>query len=180
MRNTATILVWAVLAAACGGSTGPAGPRGEPGATGATGAPGAGPTGQRLVHVDANGTEVNGGTFYVDARGFEWPLDAETATLQISVTSIYYLGAGCPGQGYIIPPLPRFPFKVIGESQWRVRDDTERDTISGFGSVKNGSGSCSTTSTGELGMPLDDSTIPSPPIEDPIIPYVPPLHLELR
>lgn len=184
MKILLVVVVAAQLLAACGGGaagpTGPQGPQGEQGAQGPAGSSGG--AAKSLVWVDAAGTEVNGGALpeYADPRGYVWGLDVFRASISTSTfQSIYYSGASCSGQAYISGNSPRAPFRVRGETQWRVLpDNVSPPATTSISSVMLDT--CAAISSTMSLTPLNGSSIPSAAIQVPAVPYVAPLHQELR
>lgn len=159
------------------GETGPQGPKGDPGAVGPQGPEG--PPGPGVAWFDANGTQVTPGAdlIYVDAGGIIWDIDPETAEVVLPPGvdgSSYYAASDCTGEsGYMEAVPPRRPIVVSGSSAIRVRPDTQ-ESLDGClwydGPTCFVSGGC--------GAIMKVPEAPVPAIEEPILSFTPPLHME--
>jgi hypothetical protein len=118
---------------------------------------------------------------YIDARGLLWGMNSDTGAFTNGVKrQLLYTSAGCAGPAYVVPDLPRSPFKVAGETQWRVRADAQGSASQIVLSVTQDGTTCLPTSFTANAIPVDSTSIPSPMVADPVIPYTAPFHLELR
>ncbi|WP_216673650.1 collagen-like triple helix repeat-containing protein [Pyxidicoccus fallax] len=166
------------------GDTGPRGEAGPPGPKGDTGDRGpAGPSGMgsTIVIKDAMGRVVSHDFLYIDEHGYIWQLDFETAQLQdnytTSTTMVFFTSTDCTGSGYLASfHLPRYPFRIEGETAYRVRRDTQQSEQMTVRSHRSGT-RCENSELPGRYIPLA-STVPDQPIVRPSLDFTPPLHIE--
>lgn len=131
--------------------------------------------------VDATGAVAIHGELLIlqDAQGYHWYYpNPETGRAQTSVGSLWFASTDCTGTAYVAASEPRWPFKVVGETQWRVRPDTLLSAPFQSGSFRNEAG-CTTAAQNQNLIPLVSTVVPSPQPADPPV-FTPPLHRELR
>lgn len=142
---------------------------------------------QRTVWKDAKGVIVAwDGLTYTDARGLHWTLSPETARPtdypHSVVPAIAYTSPGCVGPAYLggpAPmPFPRVPFKVPGETTYRLRPDGVAAQPLTYQSARLYGGACGALSGTSVGFPLDSAPPANPPVQEPAWTFVPPLHME--
>lgn len=155
-----------------------AGKMGEKGEQGVQGQAGT----AKVVCKDATGTLVSESPdcLYVDVTGVQWRVDTETGKpVSGALTTIYYVGSDCSGDGYVSPPPPpRIAFQLTGETTFRVRPDTLASALSPALSGQKESNGCSTTLGGKhLSVKLQD-ILNTTPLTAPTLTFVAPLHLE--
>lgn len=164
----------------CAGMEGPPGPQGPEGDQGPPG-PSSSGGGGRIVWKDASGSVVARDLpLYVDARGLIWSLEVETARLPaVTPLPLYYVSADCSGASYVGAVGPRTAFKVAGEGEWRVRPDTLQSETRQLASTRaSASGPCLPFAVSLRTLPLADMPVPSPAVQEPSLPFVPPLRME--
>jgi hypothetical protein len=174
------------------GPIGPAGPQGPAGPTGLQGPPGS-PIGSGLVWRDQKGAFVGEGwsLWHVDpTTNLLWAVhpdhgQIDSARHERDGTYLYESG-DCSGPSYItvpywygktgeIPP-PRIPFRLVGESVFRVRlDSTGTVEVSARSERLPGLTSCRTLSVATPGgyVPLSGTvevTVPRLPYDGPLYP----------
>ena len=187
----AVLLAVLMVAAACGkrgapsdggdNGNGPSGPF-DAGGNG----PGTGASGVSLIVVkDSSGALVSQSGVHVDSRGHLWALDWETAKVaayQAAPQPLYYVGSGCTGTAYAAAPMPRVPFRVSGESAYRVRPDTMQSQAGvAISSSKDAAGSCASTTVGPARLlPINATSQPSPAVVEPMLGFAPPFRQELE
>ena len=157
------------------GSQGPAGPTGPAGP--------AGPAGEgRWLFVDAKGAELPYGddSTVFDDEGFVWYLDTETGQpYEQEVGAVYYEGEECTGERYVYAREPRFPFTVLGDAFYVRGDQVQSQTVTSA-SYEGLTGVCSTY-TQETSRLLQLSELDyRPDLKPPELPWVGPIHREVR
>lgn len=161
-------LLAALVVSACAGPMGPEGDEGPPGPQGPAGSSTSGPA--RVVYKDATGAVVAWDQLnYQDSAGRTWWLDGETLQIQRALHEnvvLAYSGPGCSGTAYLLNPLaPRVPFKVVGETVFRVRPDAAQSAIVALQSIRtvNSCGSyAGTQRVFEIGLAPQDALLQEP------------------
>ncbi|MFC1611291.1 hypothetical protein ACFL6C_10045, partial [Myxococcota bacterium] len=119
---------------------------------------------------------------YIDEDGFVWylePLSGQVRPAQ-SGQYLYFESSDCTGTAYTTPEPPRVTFLVEGDDTVRtVPDNVELSDVETHYSL-NGGG-CGETSDSLVSVPKVPAalTVPDPPLEIPVLPYVFPIHPEL-
>ena len=133
----------------------------------------------RLVWKDATGAFVAyDSLLYQDDRGYLWSLNPETARLyDFGAGSTNFASADCSGEAYAGAAQPRFPFRLAGESAWRVRPDALASIEVVLGSALTVTGTCQTltNSTPTRVVPIARLIAG---IAEPTFSFAPPLHME--
>lgn len=174
-------------AAGSAGPTGPAGPAGSVGPAGPIGPPG---VSGHVIYKDATGRKVpilsssmaGRPTFvYLDDAGYVWEYYEDTAEIRdlpVYVDAFFYASTDCSGPPWIqLKTTPRVPFKVPGETFYRVRPDTLAGSTFTPKSARGPLGTtCDPASTPIFAAPLA-ATVPSVPIT-PSMPFTLPIHME--
>jgi hypothetical protein len=205
MTKLLPMVVIAALALACVGAKGdqgeqgpigPAGPqgfqgvKGDKGDVGIQGLPGSPGGSGQLVWVDSTGAvvgEVREGLLWVESgTGLVWSIDREKSDqVDPAVHHLpanlarYWTGSDCTGEAYlhITPalPAPRVPFKLAGETGYRVRTDTSALQPATIVSEEDEFGCRGRTLTGSFVAMTDVPVVVSTP---PTLPFIGALHVE--
>lgn len=177
------------------GLVGPAGPKGDRGDTGIQGPPGSPGGAGQLIWRDAAGNVAGDGLnlLWVDSTsGLVWHIDRETGQVDLTqhtrpASPSYWTSTDCTGTEMVLSDPtqamggrslpPRAPFKIAGETAYRVRADTASIATVVPRSVRDPSTPC--TQLGGAGtttlLRLSDLVaVPNPPT----LPFVGPLHVE--
>lgn len=165
------------------GIQGPAGPQGPAGEPGAPGAPGA--SASELEYVDADGrplpTSALADVLYADAQGFLWRISTTTGKVdEITIGMWYFTQANCQGPLYMQwPGAPRIPFRVEGETEYRVMSDMQQGASMDILSIRLNATTCTNLS------PVQTKTVmPIPPVvpglRPPVLNYRLPFRLQRR
>ncbi len=153
------------------------GPPGPAGPAGADGAPGErGPPGPALLWFDSTGLRIGPDPVLLN-QGVRWPLDFETAAIELSTHTKGFASADCSGPAMVIaPPLPRTAFMVEGDPAPKVRGDGAQAPMTPLGSVATAAGGCNPTSITQRAVRADTLM----PLTMPQSTFVGPLHIEVR
>ena len=187
----ALVLVPVIVGAGCarseGGAAGSVGETGTTGTTGPEGPPGptgpAGPTGpggqSRWVWVDATGAQLpDDQTIHLE-DGLVWFIHTETGQpVPAWDRPVTYESEDCTGEGYVAAPEPRMPFMVLGDGPFVRGDQVVSETVDVL-SQESPAGCYAYTYSVDFLVPLSDLDY-RPEMEVPTLPWVGPLHRELR
>jgi hypothetical protein len=111
------------------------------------------------------------------SQGVRWPLNLESAEVELTTHTRAYESADCTGPVLVVnPPLPRLAFMVVGDPSPHVRGDGAQSVVSPIGSVKNEAGVCSQATGSQRVVRLDTVM----PLTLPQSVYAGPLHVEVR
>lgn len=183
------------------GEVGPIGPTGPTGSKGDQGPPGI-PGASAIRWVDAVGTPVigaaelsfneRGSPVYIDSAGIVWGLNTSRGTASVLLEdssglsqTLWYETPDCSGDAYFVSTgggavPPRLTFlHPSSPGVIRVRPDTAQEEDKTICSVVEYSG-CQVLDPCSTHAVLQESlTVPSVPLEVPVLSYVPPFHPEL-
>jgi hypothetical protein len=139
---------------------------------GERGAPGVNPA--NPVWVDSQGRVLGSDALYFDDAGVLWQIDLETGTPSTYTPPIYFSQPSCTGNAWISTVLPRQAVNVDGG--WFVRaDDALRENVLSNSYILEGNCYPANMSPGK-GV----SSMSFRPVTAPALPFVGPMHRELR
>jgi hypothetical protein len=125
---------------------------------------------------------MTAGPIVVDARGFLWAVDPNTAQItewNAPQLEVAYSDPGCTGQIYA-RIAPRVPFQVPGDTRYHVRPDN-RPLQNFIIKSRLANGACEDLGyQGDNMFVVDDTTLPNPALDPPALSFVPPFHVELE
>lgn len=133
----------------------------------------------RVIWKDATGATVaKDALLFIDDRNFQWNLDPETAKpVDTTGTPLFFDAPNCAGGAYVSRMPPRQPFKVVGETQYRVRPDGAASKVVAYASIRTKESGCGNAAGSTLLLPLA-SAPSSSTAQDVSFAFVPPLHQE--
>lgn len=174
------------------GPQGLQGPKGDRGDTGIQGPPGSPGGSGQLIWVDSVGTvvgEVREGLIWVDSStGLVWNIDKETGQVDVAKHTLawirFWSAPNCTGTEYLLFldsggfPSPRMPFRLAGETAFRVRSDTS-DPVTVTGQSTMGARSMQCEDTNGAAQPLlSAADAPTTSHQPPTLPFNGPLRVE--
>jgi len=131
---------------------------------------------------DSTGALVGPQLTWIDSTGVLWPLDVETGGVSVSLmqrlTFVYFAEADCSGEAFYAAPVPRMAVTVNDELGARVRwEQVVSVVLPSLGYRRWDASTCIGAVQTVRAVRLTDLT---PLVSVPVLPYVGPLHPELR